>query len=192
LSVTKNVKQNKMQLTSEEKLMASFIKYEQLFKKYRYHLLILLLIIAAYLSYSVIHSNLKQSSLKKANEAFLILQQDPNNQEALEKLAKNNEKLYQLFIINQKLNASQLDGLKNYFASSEIADIVSYHNHLQNNTLSEYDGLYSDLAKLIRGYQLLRSGEINQARTILKSIPKDSNLYANASMLLHYKKVNEE
>jgi len=191
LSLTRDMKRSRTKLTSEEKLMASFIKYEQLFKKYKYHLLIIILIIAAYLGYALIDSNLKQSSLKKANEAFLTLQQDPNNQEALEKLALNNEKLYQLFVINQKLNASQPAGLENYFASAEVADIVSYHSNLQNNTLSDYDGLYNDLADLIKGYHLLKSGEINQARTILKSIPQNSELYANAKVLLHYMKVNE-
>lgn len=190
MSLTRDMKRSGTKLTSEEKLMASFIKYEQVFKKYKYHLLIIVLIVAAYIGYSFIDSSLKQSSLKKANEAFLTLQQDPSNAQALEQLAKHNEKLYQLFTINQKLNAKQTNDLENYSASVEITDIASYHNNLHNQTLTDYDGLYNDLANLIKGYHLLKSGEINQAKNILKSIPKDSELSANVDILLHYMKVN--
>jgi uncharacterized protein (UPF0333 family) len=173
-------------LTSEEKLMASFIKYEQFFKKYKFHLLAIVLIIVGAIAYNAVDSALKQSSLKKANEAFLTLKSDPDNAQALEDLKNNNEKLYTLYVIHRKLNEKDTDLRQNYTATAEVTDIAAYHEAIIKEDLGNYDGLYNELAHLIEGYHLLKNGKNEEAVNVLGKIPADSQLSANVKILMHY------
>jgi hypothetical protein len=173
-------------LNSEEKLMASFIKYEQFFKKYKFHLLGIAFIIIAAIAYNAIDSALKQSSLKKANEAFLTLKSDTSNAQALETLKNNNEKLYTLYVVHQKLNEKDLELSQNYTATAEVSDIAAYHNAIANEDMGNYDGLYNELAYLIEGYHLLKNGKNEDAVRVLGKIPAQSQLSANVKILMHY------
>ena len=186
MSLAKDMKRTGASLSSEEKLMASFIRYEQFFKKYKYILLLGVIFIIGVIGYNYVDETLKQNSLKKANEAFLVLQTQPDNAEALQQLKDNNQKLYQLYTLHKKLNAKDFDHSQNYTATAQTSDISSYHKSLQNDSLGNYDGMYNDLANLIKGYHLLKSGDIKNARNALSKIPSDSQLSANVQILMHY------
>ncbi|MGM0622524.1 MAG: hypothetical protein ACQESH_00740 [Campylobacterota bacterium] len=186
MSLTREIKRAGEPLSSEEKLMASFIKYEQFFKKYKYHLLIILIAIIGLIGYMFIDSSLKQSSLKSANEAFLTLKQNPSDTDALRQLEQNNEKLYQLYMLNSALKNKEYEGLSKLSATAEIQDIASYHQKLQSQDLESYSGVYRDLANLIQGYHLLKSGELDAAHAVLSNIPQDSQLASNVKILQHY------
>lgn len=84
------------------------------------------------------------------------------------------------------LNEKDLDHSQNYTATAQTGDIANYHKNLQQQSLTDYDGMYNDLAKLIKGYHLLKSGEVQQARSALSKIPQDSQLSANVEILMHY------
>lgn len=186
MSLSKDMRRAGTNLNSEEKLMASFIKYEQIFKKYKFHLLIILLIVAGFLSYSYINATIEQNNLKKANEAFLILQKDPSNENALSQLKQHNQKLYQLFMVHKKLNEKDFDHSQNYTATAQVSDIASYHKSLRQQKLTNYDGMYNDLANLIEGYHLLKNSEHEKAKLALSKIPQDSQLSQNVKILMHY------
>ena len=186
MSLTREIKRAGEPLSSEEKLMASFIKYEQFFKKYRYQLLIILIAIIAFVGYMFVDASLKQSSLKSANEAFLTLKENPNDKEALRQLEQNNEKLYQLYMLNTALHSEDYEGLSKFNATAQIQDIASYHQKLQSQELQSYTGVYKDLADLIQGYHLLKSGELDAADAVLSNIPQDSQLASNVKILQHY------
>lgn len=190
LSLSRDIKRANAPMTSEEKLMASFIKYEQFFKKYKFQLIALLIAIVAFVGYIFVDSKLHQSSLKKANEAFLILQAQPDDTQALQQLQQNNEKLYQLFVLNQTLNEGRVDGISNLNATAHIEDVATYHQKLDEGDLSSYQGLYSDLANLVQGYHLLKMGNIDKARVALSKIPQDSELASNVAILNHYMKAD--
>ncbi len=166
--------------------MTGFIKFEQFFKRYKYIIIaaaaLLILAVGAYF----VQSYLQQDRLKKANKAFITLQKDPSDTQALSALKENNEKLYQLFMVNRQIKENNLNALLDYDKTQEVRDIGSYHTKLKTDSLHEYEGLYRDLANLIEGYHLLKEQEFKQASAKLGAIPEDSILSQQANRLLHY------
>ena len=175
-----------MSLSSEEKMMTGFIKFEQFFKRYKYIIIAAVVAVIVAIGAYFVQSYMHQSSLKKANEAFITLQKDPQNTQALATLQQHNQKLYQLFKINQEINNKNLNALLEYDSTQEIRDIASYHTKLKTDSLGEYEGLYRDLANLIEGYHLLKERKFKQARAKLQAIDENSMLSQNAQTLLHY------
>jgi hypothetical protein len=129
---------------------------------------------------------MQRDSLKQANQAFITLQKDPENTKALQRLKQNNEKLYQLFMVNRQIKQNNLNALLDYDKTKQIRDISSYHTKLKTDSLNEYQGLYRDLANLIEGYHLLKQQKFKEAKAKLEAISEDSMLAQNAQRLLHY------
>ncbi len=186
MSIKDEIKNVQAELSGEEKLLSNFIKSEQFFKKYKLHIISILTVVIVAVAGTYINTYLQHAKLKTANEAFLALKENPSDDKALQTLKENNEKMYQLFLLNQAIKEKKYKDATQYNASKEIKDIANYHKLLGEKQLQNYTGLYEELALLIEGYHLLKKHKFDEAKTALAKIPEDSTLAPNVDILMHY------
>jgi len=177
----------KEELSSDEKILESAFKLEKLYKKYKYLIWgVLVLLVVGYAGNAGWNAY-RQSKLDAANEAFLTLRQNPLDKNAASKLKANNPRLYELFELKQAIDNKASDKLKTLEASSDpvVAAIAGYHNGVLSRKPVDTP-YYHDMAVIEEAYLDLKSGNKKAASDKLSLISEDSPAAKIAQLLKHY------
>ncbi len=186
MSLKDSLNSVKNELSSDEKLLEQAFHIEKFYKRHKIKILsFVVFVILLVLAYSI-NNYIENKKLINANEAFLILEKDPNNKKALEELKSNNPKLYNLFIYSLAVDKENPKLLENLKVNNEILkDIISYHKAVLNNkiTNSKY---YENLVLVERAYLAIKKGQKDKAKTLLIQVDNNSPLKGIAKLLEHY------
>jgi len=129
----------------------------------------------------------QQSKRNAANAAYLTLQGDPKDTEALATLKKNNPGLYTLYMLNQAIKSGSAEKVQPFAGSSDalIADIAKYHAAVLSGKPAD-SVYYHDLTVVEEAYADLKAGKKSEARSKLSLIAENSPVAKIAQLLKHY------
>ncbi len=184
----KEVKQYaKDELSSDEKLLESVLKFEGLYKKHKVKIFAALLILILSVVVMFGYDKYKEHQYANANAALLKLVENPEDKAALTELEANNKALYDLYsykIASSKNDTKKLEEL----SKSEdklIADLSKYTLGTINNkpVNSEY---YKDLNTIMQANVAISKKEYQTANSLLDSISQNSPLINIATLYRHY------
>jgi len=175
MSIKDELQHVKAELGSDEKILESAFKLERLYKKYKTLIWGVLILAILGIGGSMGWNAYQQHKRFAANDAFLILQNDPKNTEALAALQANNPRLFSLFQLQQALQNAAPEPLKNLAADSDplIADIAKYHAALLEGKVVD-SVYYHDLSVIEEAYRDLKSGKKSEAKSKLSLISETS------------------
>ncbi|WP_200762394.1 hypothetical protein [Nitrosophilus alvini] len=195
MSTKENIQILKEELSNEEKFLEQIIKVERFYKKYKKVIIgICIVAIVAALGYTAY--DLKVShDLKVSNEAYIKLQQNPEDKEALMLLKEKNPSLYNAFVFQKALQKNDAEILKSIAAKNinVLSDIAKYQYAAiskDEKVLKDYrytqDALLKDLAVLDEAFLLFKEKKIEEGKKLLESVPENSPAKIFAKFLLHY------
>lgn len=183
MAIKENIDAIKQGLSTEEQFLEGMIKGERFFKKYKWPLIISgALLVVGFASYAVL-GIMEENRMIKANEAYIVLMENPNDQNALKALQESKTPLHATFLANQALQNNDKEALEAVLASDADAllkDLASYQLTGQNS------GLLSNLASLQEGYLKLQEGDIDGANSAFSKIELTSPLQNIVKNLQHY------
>ncbi|MGA1933580.1 hypothetical protein ACH5BF_12830 [Arcobacter sp. YIC-464] len=185
MSMKENVDFVKGELNSEEKFLEGFVKVERVFKKYKFAIIAVVLILIALVVAFNVKNYMDEQNLIKANKAFEAVLANPNDKESLATLKETNSRLYQV--------ASYLNGNKEEIQVRYLKELVAYDKALNENNVEKLndlsmqsDFLLKEFAIFNKALLLANDGKYEEAKTALKLIPTDSKAFELAKLLNHY------
>jgi hypothetical protein len=186
VSIKDEIQHVKAELSSDEKILESAFKLERVYKKYKYLIWgIVILLLLGYAGNAGWNAY-RQGKIDSANDAFLSLQKEPTNSDALDKLKANNPKLYDLFELKQAMankSVSKLEALKDS-QDPIISAIAAYHAGVLNG--KPVDSVYyHDMVLIEEAYQDLQAGKKSEAKNKLSLVPEDSPVAKIAQLMEH-------
>ncbi|MDD5405572.1 MAG: hypothetical protein PHE73_01365 [Sulfurovaceae bacterium] len=187
MSIKENAKYVKNELSSDEKLLESVLKFESLYKKHKVKVWAILAAIALFFVSVAASQAWKDHKNEKANEALMKLAADPNDKVALAELEKNNQPLYELYsyqIASQKNDNKQLQELSKS-NNQMIADLSGYAVGSLTNKPKD-SVYYQDLATIEKAYEAISKKDFVKAKELLDTIDEKSPMYSVAKLYKHY------
>jgi hypothetical protein len=117
----------------------------------------------------------------------LTLQKSPKDKNAMEQLASNNPKLYELYSYKKAVDENDKAKLKELSASENmmVADMSKYHLALLENTQTSSE-LNKEFSAINNAVSAIKEHKMQEAKSQLNTIAEDSPIYSVASMLKHY------
>lgn len=188
LGIKENLKAVKEEISTEEQFLEGMIKTERFFKaKKRYFIGAILAVVLVAGAYGT-QTMLEQARLKSANEAFMLLMQNPNNAQALATLKEKNENLYALLTLQKATEAGDKETLKTLSMSKNwmIKDVASYQLAQMEQRIDSSSELFKGFTILQEGYALLQEKKIPEAKIKFAMIDANSPLKQIAQNLEHY------
>jgi len=195
VSIKEQVEYAKEELTQDEKLLAGLIKAERFYKRNKMLILgIVAVAVIGGIGYGVM-DYLKEQRLLAANRAFLALQRNPADSQALATLKAKDPALFELYELNRAIAAGDTTALEGLETSKDpvVADLAQYHAAALRKSekgLNAYrmksEALLKDFALFDEAYLLVKAGRIKEADERLALIPAESPLKPAATMLAHY------
>lgn len=174
------------ELSGDEKVLESAFKLETLYKKHKLKLWGLLIVVVGFFATTAVMDAVHESKLYSANEAFLSLQTNSDDKEALESLKENNPALFELYSYSQAVKNEDVKALSALRSSdnSLIADASGYSaGVLAQKPVSSK--LYHEMTLFEEGYLLIQSGNREKAKQTLDKIDERSALGVVAKFLKH-------
>jgi len=176
----------KKELSSDEKLLESAFKLETIYKKYKYAIWgVAGALIVAY-SGTQISDYLERTRLESANSAFLSLQSNPNNKQALATLKEKNPNLYELYMLSHSANNQDEKTLEELSHSSNdiVSDISAYTLSVMKKTPKD-SKMYHELALIEQAYLAIKAKDFKKAKDKLALIDARSPVANIAKLLQH-------
>ena len=176
----------KEKLSGDEKVLESVFKLETLYKKYKF---VIWAIVIGFLLFFVgrtVMQGMHEAKLQEANVAFLTLQKNDSDTQALSVLKEKNPALFELFSFAKASKNKDAKALTALISSSNtvIADASAYTSATLENKNSD-SILYKEMAIIEEAYLAIKSGDIKSANAKLELIAEDSALFMMASLLKH-------
>lgn len=188
LGIKENLKAVKEEISTEEQFLEGMIKTERFFKaKKRYFIGAIIAVVLVAGAYGT-QTMLEQARLKSANEAFMLLTQNPNNAQALATLKEKNENLYALLTLQKATESGDKETLKTLSMSKNwmIKDVASYQLAQMEQRIDSSSELFKGFTILQEGYALLQEKKIPEAKIKFALIDANSPLKQIAQNLEHY------
>ncbi len=196
MSLKENVQAIKEEISAEEQFLESAIRGERFLKKYKKPLIaIVSLIIIISVAYSL-YNYMKERNFTLANEAYLTLQKNPNDKDALSLLKEKSPNLYTAFLFHEAIKKNDIAAFEKVITALKdpnLKDIAMYQIaslKRDKNALDSYaqtpNAVLKDLAFLEEGYLLIKEGKVNEGKTILSQISLSSPLQSLVQALNHY------
>jgi hypothetical protein len=187
MSLKDNVDYIKQEISNEEKFFESFFKIEKLWKKNKLFIIVIIIAVIGYFAFNSISTYLKNENDIKANKAYNILLENPQDANNLQILQEKNKIL--LDVIKYKTNSD-----KNVEVNVQYLKEISKFNHaIKTNDIQLLDELIVNSEFLLRDYALFNKALIqtnnkayDKAKKTLELIPQTSNVKAISSLLQHY------
>ncbi|MBZ7987641.1 hypothetical protein [Campylobacter canadensis] len=154
------------------------IRLERFFRKYKFFIIVLIVLFLAVSIGIYVNNKTKENNFLKANELFLKLEKNYNEDE-LKQLKSLNSNLYLALIMNDDKYKKELSEFK---PTNEDALLIQLYE--SRNFQSEI--FLKDIKLLNQAYALLQENKITQAKDILELIPTNSIFYQDAQRLKHY------
>jgi len=195
VSIKEQVEFAKEELTQDEKLLAGLIKAERFYRRNRFAIIALAVIVVAGGAGYMAMEYVKGQKLERANRALLALEKDPADRAALKSLKENDPELAELFLLREASRNGDLKALESLGRSGDpvVADLAAYHlgvwrrdGEAIRNYRMKSGALLKDFALFDEAYLLMREGKISEARERLALISEESVLKPAATMLEHY------
>lgn len=187
MSIKDNVNYVKQELSGDEKVLESALKLETLYNKHKRKIWTLLAVIVLFFAGKIILEAIETSKLNSANEAFLTLQKDPQNSEALDALRSNNPSLYELYRYAGAVKSKDAKSLEELAGSKIplIADVSGYMKQVlaSKSSDSEY---YKGMSLIEDAYLALKAGRSKEAKAKLDMIDARSPVAPVADLFKHY------
>ena len=187
MNISDTLNEAKKELSSDEQMLASAFKLEKLFKKHKIKIYAVLTIATIYVVGTAITNNIAEQKLVTANSAYLTLEKESKNQEALTDLENNNPALFDLYNYQEAIKNADKEALKKLSTSSNsiIADLSSYHLSVLEGKPSKSE-LYNEFALVNNASLLIKEGKVQEAKDELNMIGEDSPVYNISKMIKHY------
>lgn len=174
-------------LSGDEKILESAFKLEKLYKKHKFKIWGAGIALVLFFGGTAGIKAYNDSKLNSANDALLVLQQNPSDKSSLDTLKTNNPKLYELFLYSNALKNADSKALQTLVSSQDkiISDISKYHASIIDNkpTDSIY---YQDFVVLLEAFNALKSGQKDIAKEQLSLIEETSPVAGIGKALGHY------
>jgi len=185
MSIKEDVEYIKKELSAEESFMESFFKIEKFYKKYKTVLLgSVAVVVIGGVGISVSNYLTLQNKIK-ANKAFNILLENPNDKKALETLKSSNQKLYKLTQYMQN-NTTKVD-VEYFDTLASYAKAIKENNIDKLQSLSTQDKfLLKDFAIFNKALLQAKEKKYNDAKETLKFIDSKSMVAPLVKMLQHF------
>ncbi len=189
MSMKENVDYIKQELSTEEKFFESTVKLERFWKKFKYLIIAVVVIIVA----AVVGINYKSSvdaqNKIAANEALNLFIKDFKNEKVLNDLQALDKNLYEvaLYLKASKenkvatVNVPYLKELMLYNDALSKKDEVVLNDLTMNNNF-----LLKEFAFFNKALLLTKDGKYEEAKSVLKLIPESSQANQLAQLLLHH------
>ncbi len=181
-----NIADVKKELSSDEKVLESAFKLETLYKKHKFKIWAVVIALILFFGGKAVLESMHKAKLIKANEAFVVLQQNSEDATALQTLKENNPALYELYSYAQAAKKEDIQRLKQLAKSSNmvISDASAYTaGVLERDPVDSK--LYAELSLFQEAYLLIKSGDAKTARAKLEEIDERSPLAIISGFLKH-------
>ena len=177
----------KKELSGDEKMLASAFKAEKIYKKHKIKIFVVVGIVIAYFAGTTIIEMFAQDKREKANTAYLVLEKDAKNSDALNSLKTNNPALFELFSYQEAVKATDTVLLKSLSTSKNeiISDLSAYHLAVIEGKPSD-SKFNADIAKVHNAALLIKEGKTIEAKEELELISEDSPVHNISKMIKHY------
>ena len=186
MSIKDDVNYVKKELSGDEKVLESAFKLESLYKKYKFHLWGAAAALILFFGGQAVMGAMQQAKLEKANEAFLTLQSNSSDANALKALEENNPALLELYTYAQAAQQKDVKALEALSSSknSVIADASAYTAAGLNKKPVD-SKLYKEMALFEEAYLAIVAGDIKTAQNKLELIDDRSSLAVITQFLKH-------
>lgn len=181
MSIKDGVKYVQEELSGDEKILEGALKIETLYKKYRLTIWGVVIVALLFVVANSVINVLKENRLEKANEAFLILQENPQDKDALQALMENNPNLYALLALQDPKKSDTISSNNHWL----VSDVVGYTKAANNQEIGD-SKLFGELAQLATAKKAIMDGDLNQASMVLRSIDENSPAIGIAQLLQHF------
>ena len=191
MSLKENIEAVKTELNTEEQFLESMIKFERVFKEYKYYFITIAVGVVLFTIGYNIKNYLDEEKLSAANSAFISLQKDPNDKTAIATLKENNSKLYGIFRMQtliksgKTVDKNSLDDIQ-----KSLVEYYEASNSLSKEKLSAYansdNSILKDFATLQEGYLFLKEKNSKTANIKFSQIPVNSPLKDITKSFNHY------
>ena len=186
MSIKDDVNYVKKELSGDEKVLESAFKLESLYKKYKFQLWGVVAALILFFGGQGVMTAMHEAKLVKANEAFLTLQSNSDDADALKVLKENNPALLELYNYAQAVKKEDIKALESLAGSQNnvIADASGY----TASTLSKKSvdsKLYHEMALFEEAYLAILAGDVKMAQNKLELIDERSSLSVITEFLKH-------
>ena len=186
MSIQDDVNYVKKELSGDEKVLESAFKLESLYKKYKFQLWGVIVVLILFFGGQAVMSALHEAKLVKANEAFLTLQSNSDDTNALKVLQENNPALLELYTYAQAVKKEDIKALESLTSSSNsvIADASGYTAGVLKKKPVD-SKLYKEMALFEEAYLAILAGDVKMAQNKLELIDERSSLSVIKEFLKH-------
>jgi hypothetical protein len=186
VSIKDDVNYVKKELSGDEKVLESAFKLESLYKKYKFQLWGVVVALILFFGGQGVMTAMHEAKLVKANEAFLTLQSNSDDADALKVLKENNPALLELYNYAQAVKKEDIKALESLAASNNnvIADASAYTAGVLNKKPVD-SKLYKEMALFEEAYLAILAGDIETAKNKLELIDERSPLSVITQFLKH-------
>jgi len=176
----------KRELSGDEKVLESAFKLESLYKKYKFQLWGVIVVLILLFGGKAVISALHEAKLEKANGAFLTLQNNSEDANALKVLQENNPALLELYTYAQAAKNEDTKTLESLRESSNsvIADASGYTAGVLNKKPVD-SKLYKEMVLFEEAYLAILAGDVKTAQNKLELIDDRSSLSVIREFLMH-------
>ena len=188
MSIKENVDYIKSEISSEEKLLESFVKSERFFKKYKNLILALIIAIVLGSIFYFVKKNIDEANKYEAN---LLLNEylEKGDTKVLEELKAKHKSLYELALyIKAKENLTQAD-----ISLPILKELLEFELAKKSNSIEALDKLAIQNDFLLKDYALFNKalilandGKNQEAKDVLAKISQSSETIELVKLLNHY------
>lgn len=184
----------KTELLGDGALLEYFVRFERFYKKYKLVVVAVVAGLIAWFLYAQIASYQDAKHIESSTIAFNSLSKDPKSQDLRNKLKKENEKLYRLFMLKESLEQNDTKALTDLLGNNDfVSKLAQYHIAMfekNPSKLSSYasqeNAILGDFAILSAAYEYLIKKDKKAFKEELKRLSFDSAFAENAKILEHF------
>ncbi|RLA71072.1 MAG: hypothetical protein DRG09_01385 [Epsilonproteobacteria bacterium] len=186
MSIKDDVNYVKKELSGDEKVLESAFKIETLYKKHKLKIWGAAIAVILFFAGTTAMDAMHEAKLVKANEAFLTLQANSEDANALKVLKEENPALFELYNYATAVKKQDIAALETLSKSSNgvIADASGYSAGVLKKKPVD-SKLYREMALFEEAYVAIGTGDIKTAKDKLELIDERSPLGVITSFLKH-------
>ena len=176
----------KKELSSDEKVLENVFKLETLYKKHKFKIVGAVVALILFFGGQSVMTSMHEAKLATANEAFLTLQSNSEDANALKVLKENNPALFELYTFSQASKKQDIKALQSLSQSKNevIADASNYTAGVLSKKPVD-SKLYKELALFQEAYLAIVAGDKKSAKDKLELIDERSPLAVITGFLKH-------
>ncbi len=187
VSIKDDVNYVKKELSGDEKVLESAFKLETLYKKHKLKIWGIAIAIFLYFAGTTTMNAMHEAKLVKANEAFLTLQTNAEDVNALKVLKEENPALFELYSYATAVKKEDITTLEALSKSTNtvISDASGYTVGVLKKKPVD-SKLYKELVLFEEAYLAIGAGDMQSARNKLELIDERSPLGVITRFLKHF------